>query len=181
MLLHLDVGAVQRTDSQRPVERELHVTGAGCLSPRQRDLFGEIRRRDDHLRQAHAVVRDKDHFQLVANLWIVVDHIRHIVDQVDNVLRHVVRGSRFTREDVHTRYPLRIRIGLDAVVAGNHMQHVHQLTLVLVNTLYLHVEQRIRVHHHVEILGDKGRETLFVLKLGVMHRLIHFRIVDMLL
>ncbi len=180
VLLHLNVGPVQRTNRQRPVERELHVTGAGCLGARERDLLGEIRRRDDHLRQAHAVVRDKDHLQLVANLRIVVDHIRHIVDQVNDVLRHVVGGSRFPGEDVHTRYPLRIRVGLDAVVAGDHVQHVHQLAFVLVNTLNLHVEQRVRVHHHVQVLGDKDCEALFVLKLGVMHRLIHLRIVNML-
>ena len=60
------------------------------------------------------------------------------------------------------------------------MQHVHQLAFVLVDTLDLHIEQRRRVHHDIQVLGNKGGKALFVFQLGVVHRLVHLRIINML-
>ena len=173
MIQHLDIRTVQRTDSQRAVKRKLHVTGAGSFRPRQRNLFRQIGRRNDQLRQANAVVRDEHDFQLVANLRIVVDHFRYVIDQMNNVLRHVIGRSRLTAKNIHAQYPLRIRVGLDAVIAGDHVQHIHQLTFVFVNTFDLHIEQRFRIYHHIQLLGDILRQTLFVLQLRLMHRVIN--------
>ena len=181
VIQHLHIRAIQRTDSQRAVKGELHITGARRFGARQRDLLGKIRRRNDHLRKADAVVRDKDHFQLIADIGIVVDHLRDIVDKVNNVLRHVVSRGGFTGKDIDARHPLRRRIGLDPVIAGDDMQHIHQLTFVLMNTFDLHIEQRFRVNHHIKLLGDNRRQPLFVLQLGMAHRLVHRREIDMLL
>src|SRR4029453_14849389 len=40
-LADLDIGSVERADSQRTVERKLHVAGARGLLARRRDLFGQ--------------------------------------------------------------------------------------------------------------------------------------------
>ena len=173
MLQHLNVGTVQRPDGQRTVKSKFHITGTGGFGPGQRNLFRKVGGRNNHLRQADAVVGDKHHFQLVANLRIVVDHFGDVVDQVNDVFRHVISRSRFTGEDIHTRYPLSVRIGLNAIVAGDHMQHVHQLAFVFVNTLDLHIKQRFRVHHHVQLLGNERGQTLFVPQLRAAHRLIY--------
>ena len=61
------------------------------------------------------------------------------------------------------------------------MQHVHQLTFVLVNTLDLHIKQSFRVDDHVKLLADVVRQPLLVFQLGLAYRLIDLRIVDMLL
>ena len=92
---------------------------------------------------------------------------------MNNVLRHVIGRSRLTAKNIHARYPLRIRVGLDAVIAGDHVQHIHQLTFVFVNTFDLHIEQRFRIYHHIQLLGDILRQTLFVLQLRLMHRVIN--------
>ena len=42
MLADLDIGAVERADGERAVERELHVAGAGGFHAGGRDLLGEI-------------------------------------------------------------------------------------------------------------------------------------------
>ena len=94
---------------------------------------------------------------------------------MNDVLRHVIGRSRFTGEDIHTRHPLGVRIGLNAVVAGDHMQHVHQLTFVFVNTLDLYVKQRFRIHYHVKLLGNERGQTFFVLQLRSAYRLVHQR------
>ena len=42
LLADLDVGAVERADGQRAVERELHVAGARRLHAGGRDLLGQV-------------------------------------------------------------------------------------------------------------------------------------------
>ena len=49
-LADLDIGAVQRADGQRAVQRELHVAGAGRLHAGGRDLLGQVGGRDDRSR-----------------------------------------------------------------------------------------------------------------------------------
>ena len=67
VLADLDVGAVERADGERAVERELHVAGARGLHARRRDLLGEVRGRDDRLGEAHVVVGQEHHLQQVAH------------------------------------------------------------------------------------------------------------------
>ena len=71
MFEDLDIGAIQRADGQRAIERELHVAGAGGFHAGRRDLLREICRRNDHFRQADIVVRDEDDLQDVADGRIV--------------------------------------------------------------------------------------------------------------
>ena len=97
------------------------------------------------------------------------------------MLRHVVRGRRLTGKDFHARHPLRRRVSLNAVVVGNNVQDIHQLTLVLVDTFDLHVEQRFRVRHHVQMHRQPDRQTLLVQQLGFPYRFIHRREINVLL
>ena len=60
------------------------------------------------------------------------------------------------------------------------MQHVHQLTLVLVNTFDLHVKQRFRVGDHVQMQRKVNRQTLFVQQLGFAHGFVHRREINVL-
>ena len=62
-LADLDVGAVDGADGQRAVERELHVAGAGGLLAGQRDLLGQVGRRDDLLGEGDVVVGQEDDLQ----------------------------------------------------------------------------------------------------------------------
>ncbi len=179
VIQHFNVGPIQRTDGQRAIQRKLHITGAGRLRPCGRDLLREIGRRNNDLRQAHAVVRDEDHLQFVLYLRIVIDHIRNIVDQMNDVLGNVISRRRFTGKDIDAWHPIRLRIGLDTVVSGDHMQHVEQLTFVLVNTLDLHIKQRVRVEHHVQILRHPVGQPTLVLILGDRHFFNKRRIVDL--
>ena len=73
-LADLDVGAVERADGQRAVERQLHVAGARGLHAGGGNLLGQVGGRDDHLRQADVVVRQEHHLQHAAQRRVVVDH-----------------------------------------------------------------------------------------------------------
>ena len=59
LLANLDVGAVERADGERAVQRELHVAGAGRLLAGGRDLLREIGGRVDRMRVLHVEVRDR--------------------------------------------------------------------------------------------------------------------------
>ena len=64
----LDVGAVERADRQRAVQRELHVAGAGGLHAGGRNLLRQIGRRNDVLGEADIVVRQEHDLQPAADL-----------------------------------------------------------------------------------------------------------------
>ncbi len=51
MLEDLDIGAVERADGQRAVERQLHVAGARRLHAGGRDLLGKVGGGNDGLGQ----------------------------------------------------------------------------------------------------------------------------------
>ena len=48
------------------------------------------------------------------------------------------------------------------------------------DTFDLHIKQRLRIDHHIELLSNIAGQPLFVLKLGLTHRLIDHWVVDML-
>ena len=83
------------------------------------------------------------------------------------MLGDVIGRRRFPGEDIDARHPLCGRIGFDAVVTRDDVQHVQQLTFVFVNTLDLHVEQRLRIQHDIHILRHPLREALLVGELGI--------------
>ena len=51
-IAHFDIGAVERADGQRAVQRHLHVAGARGFHAGGRNLFGEVGGGNDRLGQA---------------------------------------------------------------------------------------------------------------------------------
>ena len=125
-------------------------------------MFGDVRRRDDDLRQADAVVGDEDDFDEVADAAIVVDDFGDVVDEVDDFFRGVVGARGFTREDVYARHPVGIRVFQDAVVAVDDLQDVQQLSLVFVDALDLDVKERVRADFDAQFAVDPFGESAFV-------------------
>ena len=70
--------------------------------------------------------------------------VRHVVDQPDDGLGHVVRRRGLAGEDHGARHPVGVGLGQDGQVARHHVQQVEQLALVFVDALDLHVEQAVR-------------------------------------
>ncbi len=100
---------------------------------------------NDLLGQRHAVVGEEDHLEQVADAGVVVDDVRHGVDQPDDQLGHGVAGGGLAAEDDRARQVRRGRVVLDPVVERDDVQHVEELALVLVDALDLHVEQRVGI------------------------------------
>ena len=139
----LDVGAVERADRERAVQRELHVAGARRLLAGRRDLQRDVGGRDDRLRQRHAVVRHEDHREPPAHRRVGVDDRGDVVDQPDVQLGHDVAGRGLAREDVRARRVVGAGVALERQVVRDDLQAGEQLALVLVDALDLHDEHRV--------------------------------------
>ena len=99
-----DVGAVERADGERAVQRELHVAGAGGLGARRGNLLRQVGRGNDVLGGLDVVVRDEHDLQQAVDRRVVVDDVGDVVDQLDDELRHGVAGRRLAAEDDRARH-----------------------------------------------------------------------------
>ncbi len=110
MVAHFDIGAIERADRQRTIERELHIARARSFHARSRDLLREIRRRNDDFRERHIVVRNEDDLQKPAHGRIVVDDSCDVVGQFDDQFRVVIAGRCLARENLNARDPIKFRM-----------------------------------------------------------------------
>ena len=183
------VGTIASPDDQTSVEHKLHVAGTGSpictlayqfrfvsgavnlLCARSRNMFTQVRGRDDDLGLADIVVLQEDDFEQITDLGILVDHSSNIVDQVNNLLGHPVARSCLSTEDGDARedlLPLFRRQGLEGEISVNCAEDVQLLTLVLVYTLDLDIEKRRGVDGNASAgLDVLGKSNLVgVLDLG---------------
>ena len=144
-LANFDIGAVQGADRQGTVHGELHVTGSRGFLAGSGDLLGQVCDRVDAVAQFDAEVGDEYYLEPVPDIGVVVDHVTHRVDQLDDQLGREVTGCRLATEDKGARHYVAIRILFNAVVQGDDMQNHQVLPFVLVQTFYLHIAQGLRV------------------------------------
>ena len=76
---------------------ELHISSSGRLSSGGGKLLTEVGSRDDLLGESDSVVLEVNNTQLRANVTVVVDCSSHVVEQLDDQLRHHV-----SRRSLHT-------------------------------------------------------------------------------
>ena len=85
-----------------------------------------------------------------------------MVDEADDFLRDGVAGGRLARENERARNHVVVRIVDQTVVHDDDVQGEHQLPFVFMDSLHLHVEQRIRIDADASRLVDDFRQILFV-------------------
>jgi hypothetical protein len=98
LLQDFHVSPVEGSDGQRSIELEFHIAGPRGLGSSQRDLFAEIGRGNDPLRERNPVIRQKYHLHLVANLGIPVEHFSDLVNEFDDQFRDGIGGSCLGRD-----------------------------------------------------------------------------------
>ncbi len=95
-----------------------------------------------------------------------MDDVGDVVDELDDELGEIVARCRLAREDDRAGRAGRVRVGLDAVVEGDDVEHVEELALVFVDALHLHVEEGVRADGDPGVLQHVGREPFLV---GPLH------------
>ncbi len=147
---------------------ELHVACSGSLGAGGRDLLRQIGGWHDHFREGDAIVLEEDDLQLVADVRVVVHLVGDVVEQLDDLLGHVVPGGGLAADHDRPGHDgLVLRVGLDAVVQRHDVKDVQQLTLVLVDPLYLDVEERSRIHLDSGLLCQIVGKLALVLSLDL--------------
>mmetsp|Transcript_81948 Transcript_81948/g.206171 ORF Transcript_81948/g.206171 Transcript_81948/m.206171 type:complete len:324 (-) Transcript_81948:877-1848(-) len=152
LLTNFHVGAVHGANNEATIHHELHVRGATRLGARRRNVLGGVRGRNDLLRRGYAIVRQERELQVGAHIGVVVDNISNIVDELDDRLGAVIARSCLAADAGEALLHLRAvpwRHALDLQVPVDLVETIHELALVLVNALHLHIDQRIRVHLQV--------------------------------
>ena len=96
----------------------------------------------DVLGVLHVEVREEHDLEPVAHVGVVVDHVGHRVDELDDELGHAVAGRGLAAEDEGARRHVGLRVALEALVEREDVQHVQVLALVFVEALDLDVEER---------------------------------------
>ena len=161
----LDICAVHCTDCRCAVQHELHVTCSGSFLGSRGNLLGNICRSEDDLAVGNLIVLNEDDLQLVLKCRIIIDRIRYGVDQLDDQLGNLVTRGSLRTEDECSRIELHIRILEQSVTQVHNMQNVEKLSLVLMQTLYLYIENRIRVNIDAVMLLNVLGETLLIAEL----------------
>ena len=79
----------------------------------------------------------------------------------------IIAACRLCAEDKRFGRDVEVRIVLDVEILADNFQHIQQLTLVLVQSLYLHVEARLGIEDETRGVLDIIREVAFVLRLNL--------------
>ena len=163
----LHVGTVHGSQSQGTVQHELHVTGTGRFLTCGRNLLGDICCRKDDLCVGYIVVLNKYDLDLAVNSGIVIYYIRYGVDQLDGQFCVAVAGCCLRAEDKGSGIEIQFRMLLQFVIQVHYMQNIEQLSLVLMQTLYLYIEDGSGIYFDTVVLQNIFCQTYFVLVLDV--------------
>uniref|UniRef100_A0A1Y1L8Q7 Uncharacterized protein n=1 Tax=Photinus pyralis TaxID=7054 RepID=A0A1Y1L8Q7_PHOPY len=181
---NLNVGAVAGANDEAAVEDKLHVASSRGLCSSGRNMFANVRSRANHFRLAHVIILQENNLEQVTNILVLIHHRADRVDQVDNLLGHPISRRSFTAKDTHARQLLLTlvgRHGLEAQILMNNAKDVQLLTLILVDTLDLHVKQGGRVDNNASSVLDVLRQTHLVGVLDLCPLLAKLLVVNVLL
>mmetsp|Transcript_93814 Transcript_93814/g.195689 ORF Transcript_93814/g.195689 Transcript_93814/m.195689 type:complete len:706 (-) Transcript_93814:403-2520(-) len=184
LLSNLNVGAIHSADDQATVHHKLHVGGATSLGAGGGDVLGDVGGRDDGLSRSHRVIGDEGNLEVRRDVGVVVDDLADVADQLDDGLGVLVGWGRLASDQASALLEFRSlgRRGLlEQEVAVDDVEAVQQLSLVLVDTLELAVEESVGIGVQDVVALQVGNQTLLGLALGGHPLLLHGRIVLLLL
>ena len=177
---HLHVCAVQRTDGERAVDHQLHAARAAGLLACQRDLLADLGRGNEGLGHADVVVLEEDEIDLLADARILLDVLADHAEQLDDALGHVVARGGLGAEDEGLGLQVEVGIFLQIKIQTDHVEGVEQLSLVLVQTLDLHVKDRVGIQLFARLSKDQVGKADLVLVLDGSQALEHGLVVGKL-
>lgn len=166
-LMDFDVRTVERADGERAVDHKLHIARAACFFACERNLLADFCCRHDDFGKGYAVVFKEHDFESALDVRIVVDEIAQRTDKADDLLCHIVCACRFCAENERARLDIEIGIIFDLQIQIEDIESVEKLTLVLVQSLHLHVEDAVGVDLDVVVFEDILCKVLLVLTLDV--------------
>ena len=135
------------------------------------------RGRENQLRVGNAVILNEHYLQLALNRRIVVDNVRYAVDQLNGQLRPAVPCGSLGSEDKGSGIEIHLRMVFDLIVQIHYMKDVHQLSLILMKPLHLHVKDGSGIYFNAVVLFDVFCQTEFILIFDIHKLLLRFFVV----
>lgn len=163
------------------VKHEFHIARARSLGSSGGNMLTDIAGRDNDLSLADVVVFHENNLKQITNLLIVVDDLADLVDQVNNRLGHPVPRRSLASEDANSGLhllPLLWLHVLELEIAMDDAEDIELLSLVLVDTLDLDVEQAGWVDRDAVGFLDVLRKPDFVRVLDLLELLAEFFVVN---
>lgn len=117
----------------------MELTGSLCAGGG--NLLAEIGGRHDLLGQRDAIVLQEDETQLVAHVHVIVDATRQVVEELDDLLGHVVARCRLPAQHNCPRRERRTRVELDP----GKCQFIHYVIFLILTYLNSALDLRIIV------------------------------------
>ena len=149
LLYNLDVGTVHGSQGQGSVHHELHVACSRGFLASSGNLLGNVGGWEKLFCQAYTVIFYKDNPKLALYTAVIVDSFCHCVDKLDDSLCTAVTRSGLCSEDVGSGWRIEVWILQNAVVQIHDVEYVQQLSLVLVESLDLHIKDRVWIQELV--------------------------------
>ena len=177
LITDFDVCAVQSSDGQGTVQRELHITGAGGLLASHRNLLGEVGSGIERLGVLDVVVREEDNLEAVGYGGIIVDDVGDGVYQLYDELCHEITRRGLSAEDEGPCRYVGLGITFQVQVERDDMQYIEVLAFVFVDALGLDVEERRRVHDYATPLRDEPGKPGFCGLFDVAPLLLELRVI----
>jgi hypothetical protein len=119
-----NVCPVQGAQGQRSVHGEFHIPSAGGLLPGSGNLFRKLRGRIDSLGVLHVEVGQKHHPQPGSHPGIMVHHLSHRSDQLDDQFGHGITRRRLAAKNESARGNIQAWIFDQTVIQSDDMQRV---------------------------------------------------------
>ena len=126
------------------------------------------------------VVLHKYNAHLVRHVRVGIDHLRQLVDILDDRLCADIARRRFRAEDIRRRSKVGDATIFDAKIRVQNAKRIEQLALVFVHALHLHVKYEIRRQIDALFLLNQLTELRFLEALDLVE-LLHIGIGQVLL
>ena len=114
------------------------------------------------------VVLHEHHPQLILHIRVGIDKVGYFVNVLYYALGPYIAGSRLGAEYKRRGSKVGQTAFLEGIIDVHYTQGIEQLPLVLVHTLYLHIEHELRRYMHAFLLPyNGGKLGLLLLLYGV--------------
>ena len=116
--------------------------------------FNALSQNRNLLTQRNIKVLKEDHLEAMATLRIVIDDLRDSIHQFNDEFCHEVTWRRLSAENHSAGNHLNAGIRFNAVIEGDDIENIQQLTFVLVNPLHLNIKNGVWIYFDAIVLLD---------------------------
>lgn len=142
-LSDLNIGTVHSSNDERSIHDKFHVGSTRSLGTSGGNMLGNFRGWDNNLSRRYVVVGQENNLQKISDSLIIVNFVHDSIDKFDlSLSSKVTRGSLSSNHDYSSLELLSSLVNgsvQDCQISVNNIKNIHELSLVLMNSLNLNI------------------------------------------